>query len=292
MHSFLRAIGFSEIKTRKDVDKLIKHVLNNADNKRIMSVNENMTVSEISLEISDRVGITLYGEYDEMGEFHLEHYYPYLKGLNVTTKEEVFISKRVDTDAYTGLCDDYKIGVSLIFYLQNVIDYLEIKKNVRGYGSIAPVNLSALSLEGKILFPIEKSEKQIMISKADNNHRSNLIAEARKGNQEAIESLTIDDIDMYALVSKRIRKEDIYSIVDTSFVPYGSESDNYTMLGTILDVNEITNSITDEKMYRLNIECNQLVFEVCINKKDLLGEPEPGRRFKGNIWLQGKVEFK
>ena len=39
------------------------------------------------------------------------------------------------------------------------------------------------------------------------------------------------------------------------------------------------------------LSCNELVFDVCINQKDLLGEPMPGRRFKGTIWLQGKINF-
>ena len=28
---------------------------------------------------------------------------------------------------------------------------------------------------------------------------------------------------------------------------------------------------------------------VFVNEKDLLGEPEVGRRFRGNIWLQGEI---
>ena len=290
MHSFLRAVGFSNIKSRKDEDELIAYVIENANEKRIFAVNEDTAYVEMTFEFSERVGITLFGEYDENEKFHLEHYYPFLRGINETTREEVFISKRVDTESYTGMCDDYKVGVSLIFYLQNVIDYMEMKKNGRGY-SAAPVIMSALSTEGKILFPVEKSEKQIKISNADNKHRSNLIAEARKGNQEAIENLTIQDIDLYSLISKRAKNEDVYSIVDTSFVPYGSESDNYTILGEIKEVRSIKNSKSSEEMYGLVIECNQLTFEVCINKNDLLGEPEIGRRFKGNVWLQGKVEF-
>ena len=48
-------------------------------------------------------------------------------------------------------------------------------------------------------------------------------------------------------------------------------------------------SITGEKMYAMEIECNDLHFRVTINEKDLLGEPAVGRRFKGNIWMQGTV---
>lgn len=41
----------------------------------------------------------------------------------------------------------------------------------------------------------------------------------------------------------------------------------------------------------MTINCNDLIFDVCINEEDLMGEPKVGRRFKGNIWLQGKIAF-
>ena len=45
--------------------------------------------------------------------------------------------------------------------------------------------------------------------------------------------------------------------------------------------------MTGEQVYQLLVNCNDLIYDVCINKLDLLGEPQPGRRFKGNIWMQG-----
>ena len=48
---------------------------------------------------------------------------------------------------------------------------------------------------------------------------------------------------------------------------------------------------TDERIYELRISCNDLDLDICINKNDLIGEPEVGRRFKGVIWLQGNVHF-
>ena len=39
------------------------------------------------------------------------------------------------------------------------------------------------------------------------------------------------------------------------------------------------------------IDCNDLKFTLCINKKDLYGEPAPGRRFKGTVWMQGEIHF-
>ena len=54
---------------------------------------------------------------------------------------------------------------------------------------------------------------------------------------------------------------------------------------------ELKNEYTGEKIYQMNLECNDMGFDICINAKDLLGEPEIGRRFKGSIWLQGHMNF-
>ena len=51
------------------------------------------------------------------------------------------------------------------------------------------------------------------------------------------------------------------------------------------------NSLTKEWIYVLTLESHDLVFEVCINKDDLLGEPAVGRRFKGVVWMQGEVIY-
>ena len=49
--------------------------------------------------------------------------------------------------------------------------------------------------------------------------------------------------------------------------------------------------MTKEELYLLYVECRDLVISVVVNKSDLLGEPAPGRRFKGVIWLQGKLTY-
>ena len=118
-----------------------------------------------------------------------------------------------------------------------------------------------------------------------------MIAKARMGDEEAIEKLTLEDIDMYSMVSQRLLQEDVFSIVDTFFMPYGMECDQYQILGIIKQVNKVKNLYTGEAIYQMDLECNEMDFNVCINQKDLLGEPEAGRRFKGVIWLQGYINF-
>ena len=115
---------------------------------------------------------------------------------------------------------------------------------------------------------------------------------AKHGDEDAMETLTIEDIDLYSKISRRIRKEDVYSIIESCFMPWGIECDQYAIVGEIKEVRSLTNFITGEEIYNLTIECNDIMFNVGINQADLLGEPAPGRRFKGQIWMTGKVNFR
>ena len=98
-------------------------------------------------------------------------------------------------------------------------------------------------------------------------------------------------MDTYTTISRRIQKMDVFSLVDTYFMPYGVECDQYSILGEILECNSVKNSMTGEEVFIMQVCCNDLNFQVCINKKDLMGEPAVGRRFKGSIWLQGYINY-
>jgi hypothetical protein len=139
------------------------------------------------------------------------------------------------------------------------------------------------------MMPIIKNEYDKQKIKKATNERNQLIAQARMGDEDAIESLTLDDMDTYSMISKKIQNEDVYSLVDTYFMPYGVECDQYSVLGEIIEVRKDVNRITNEEIIFMTIECNELMFEVGINKVDLFGEPAVGRRFKGVIWLQGMI---
>lgn len=289
MHNYLRSIGFKNLGKKKDLDILIDDIVKNPDHKMIAEDSQGNVFAELSKEYGGVFGIAVRGEYIE-DEFQMDYYYPYFIGSGITTEEKVEVERHSDREAYAGICDELRIGVTLIFYLQNVIEYLQEA------GSIAkriPANttLSALSAGGKILLPIYKNESQIESGKNYSQKRSHLIAAARDGDEEAIENLTLEDIDIYSMISRRVMTEDILSIVDTYFMPYGIESDQYSIMGEILNFYTVENKLTLEKSYVMTVESNNLVFDVCINQTDLLGEPAIGRRFKGNIWMQGRINY-
>ena len=184
-----------------------------------------------------------------------------------------------------------KVGISLIFYLKNKIPYIKVQTENRLPIRGTSLTLSALSVDGTIMLPIQKDEEQVQRVKQAAATRSTLMAAARKGDEDAIETLTLEDMDMYTTISRRIHKEDIFSLVDTYFMPYGVECDQYSVLGEITGMRCVKNPMTEEQVYILTLCCNELSFDICINAMDLYGEPSVGRRFKGVIWLQGKINF-
>ena len=221
----------------------------------------------------------------------MEYYYPFLRGTGVTTQENVIIEKHADKESYAGACDDLRIGVTMIFYLENGIEYIHERNKMNLGQSGMPLTLSGLAKEGKILLPVKKDKKQVAREKELAKNRFSLIAAARKGDEEAMENLTMDDIDTYSMISKRIVTEDVFSIVDTYFMPYGVECDRYSILGEILNVHTIQNQETGEELYVMKLDVNELEFDVCVPVKSVFGEPARGRRFKANMWLQGRINF-
>ena len=258
---------------------------------KVAEDSEGNEFAELSKEFGEFFGLSLRGNFREDDSFEFSYYYPYFCGTKISTTEQVDIEKHAEKESYAGICDEVRLGVTLIFYLQNVPDYLAVKNNKFYLNQPAGVILGALSTEGKILLPINKYEKKQQITEQNKQDRNSLIAEARKGNEDAIENLTLEDIDTYSLLSRRVQREDILSIVDSYFMPYGIESDQYSVLGEIMDWRLLQNEYTEENVYALDLMCNEMEFCVCINQKDLLGEPAVGRRFKGNIWLQGSVKY-
>lgn len=291
MHRYMRAIGFSSFNNRKKLQELLTEVVMNSDSRSITMNQEDKLLGEFCKDFAANLGVAVCGEYDEDDKFIFEYYYPYIKGTGVTSYEDVSVERHADKDSYAGVCDDIKVGISLIFYLKNRIPYVKAqsmgKLPIRG----TSLTLSALSDKGSILLPIQKNEEQLQRVKQASANRTTLLAAARRGDENAIETLTLEDMDMYTTISRRIQKEDIFSLVDTYFMPYGVECDQYSVLGEIVNIKITTNNLTGEKIYILTICCNELTFDVCINIIDLFGEPQVGRRFKGVIWLQGMINF-
>lgn len=290
MHNFLRAVGFSNLKTNAELKDILSDVFHEYTERCAVKEEGNTAFVEYIKSFGKNMGIRMCGTLDTQG-FHQEYYFPYFKGENVSSHEDLIIERRAAQESFSGVCEDMRMGVSIIFYVQNAAKYKKETIMNRLINDKISVTFSGLSLQGKILFPVVKDDDSITNSMEAVNKRTRMIAAARQGDTEAMESLTLEDIDLYSMISQRIVKEDVFSIIDTFFMPYGMECDQYQIMGNILQVKKEVNSYTKEKIYQMTLECNDMQMDVCINEKDLLGEPEVGRRFKGVVWLQGYINF-
>ena len=302
MHKYLRAIGFSCINNRKEYENLIRLCVQDATKreyttKDISSAESGTIQTDESMtalfyrDFAKGLGLAVCGEYDENNHFSYDYCFPYLRGSEISSYEDITVERHMEKESYAGICDEIKVGVTLIFYLQNMIPYIKAKNTGNLPMKGTSLVLSGLSCQGSIMMPLKKDKKDIIKTQQAAVSRNDRIRAARRGDEEAIESLTLEDMDVYTSISKKIHQNDIYTIVDTYFMPYGVECDLYSVLGEIQDIEEIENIVTGETVIRMLLLCNELSFDVCINKKDLYGEPQVGRRFKGVIWLQGYINF-
>ena len=221
MHKFMRAIGFSKLTDRREQQKLITDIILNATHRAYTSNGEETILAEFCEDFAKDMGIAVCGEFDENDKFTYDYFYPYLRGTGISSCEDVSVERHADKESYAGVCDDIKVGVSLIFYLQNMVPYVKAQ-----YENLLPIRgttltLSGLSLKGNILLPISKNDKQKQKVQKASMNRNQLIDAARKGDEDAIESLTLEDMDTYTSISKKILTEDVFSLVDTYFMPYG-----------------------------------------------------------------------
>ncbi len=312
MHLYMRAVGFSEL-DRKSEKKMIETAVNSAIDSNCILFNKEVERGGIVIALSQNLGIYVYGIYDG-DRFEPEYWYPFLKSDKMHKIDLMTVERHSDKESFAINCDDLKAGVTLIFYLLDVnalYNYLNgkfdgiIKKDVAGNVLDEEalnrltryeihdknVSLSALSDAGMILLPVTKDSKHMQKHIQLVKKRNKLLEEARKGNESAIESLTIDDLNTYNRISKRIIKEDVLTIVDSSFMPCGIECDQYSVVGEILSIRTEVNILSGEEIYIMELDCNDLHIDLAVNAVDLVGEPKVGRRFKGQIWLQGNVIF-
>lgn len=291
MHKYMRAIGFSKLSDRREEQRLITDIIMNATYRSYTSNGEDTILAEFCEDFAPGMGIAVCGEFDAEEKFSYDYFYPYLRGTGISSCEDVSVERHADKESYAGVCDDIKVGVSLIFYLQNIVPYVKAQNMDMLPVTGTTLTLSGLSISGNIILPIGKDESEKQRIQKASMSRNKLIAAARRGDEDAIESLTLEDMDIYSTISKKILTEDVFSLVDTYFMPYGVECDQYSVMGEILDISLRVNKITHEEIYVMHLCCNDLEFDVCINKKDLYGEPQIGRRFKGVIWMQGYINY-
>ena len=319
MHKYLRAVGFSQFVKKSQVDDFFNENLKDENLISTYITQDMRLCGQYNIPVCNGAGISVIGEQEKNQLALIDFYYPYLKGYDYTLIQECTIEKHSDKESYAGIIDDYRLGIALIFYLTNGNVYNSlIKSHKINEIKIDKIYLSALSVSGRIILPIDKK----VLSGNEFNDKAKVnpeyeyddIDEEEDDEEDSpITTRLIGDIDDFSdgiglkpisigigiklpknpigFQENRLKNEDLYSIVETSLVPYGIECDKYQIVAEILSVNRKVNQFTDEVLVEMRVDTMGLQFNLMINEKDLEGEPLPGRRFRGAIWLLGEVEF-
>ena len=181
MHKYLRSIGYGCIKSRTELNKFLKTIENDYTCHELVSLDEEADFCEYQKEYGQFMGITVCGELDEEDNFDPAYYFPYFEGSGVTTYADISVERKIEKEQYVGMCEDSKIGISLIFTLRNGIDYMREKQAGFTSGLTTSVTFSGLALSGMILLPVVKNERQRKNEQAAADSRQMLLNAARNG---------------------------------------------------------------------------------------------------------------
>lgn len=290
MHRYLRAIGFSKIKTYADEWALTDGLMGEPSETVAFKIGDDTNLHMIKTQVAPGCGVTLVGI--ECGKrFRLDHYFPFMESDLVTSRDACEVTRKSYGEPLLVSSEDSRFGVTTIFHLTNPVDFYSKGLRFDETYQVGSVCLTALADSARILLPVEKTDEDIHEQKKRSRKRVQLLQEAREGSDAAMEELADEEMDMLGIVGQRIQTEDIYSVIDSFFMPYGVECDQYMLMGEITAVEKLTNSISGEDFYRLKVKANDIDLTVGVAAADLVGVPEIGRRIRCEVWLSGTVEF-
>ena len=78
MHKYLRAIGFSGLKDRKELQSLITDIIIESEERAYTSNGEDTILAEFCKDFAENIGIAVCGEFDSDNKFSYDYYYPYM----------------------------------------------------------------------------------------------------------------------------------------------------------------------------------------------------------------------
>ncbi len=290
MHEYLRAVGFRSIRTKKQLNGLIDRVIKDPDHLSIVSTGEETNLAVAEKEVSGHAGIAVVGEIDEQGTLVPEYYFPYLSSSQISSEAHLSWEKQAAKDGYIGMCEDYRMGMALIFFVRNMTEIARSEYEDPFHADFSKVAFSALASEGTVLLPLLKNEKVLKKAEEDTRKRSRLMEQAREGSPEAIDAIARSDMQAYQRIVHRLRESDVFTVVESFFMPYGMESDQYYLMGDILALQTVTNEWTKEQFYRMLVNSNGMTLSVAIHTEDLEGVPAVGDRIKCRAWLMGDMK--
>ena len=101
------------------MDRLISSTVLHFDEKNFFRDENGRMMGEFKKNYGPNIGLSVCGEFDDKGDYHPDYSYPYMKGRLVSSTDEISFERHAGNESYAGVCDDPRLGVTLIFYVNN-----------------------------------------------------------------------------------------------------------------------------------------------------------------------------
>lgn len=293
MESPISAVGFSNLDKDTQLEAIVSSILD-SPTKQFATRKQNKDILAEYFKAYDEdmyvmVRIVLKGGSKKDSKIEIEQCEPCFFSHNVIEVEDMTVECIDDDYTYYVICEEKETGMQFIFWLQNVVEYMDIIEEKRVFDK---VKIAGLAMEGTIILPIEKDQEDEEVEREEREKLKVMIQKAREGDVEAQAQLEQEEKDLDNQLKERMMEEDFLSIMSGYFVPTTLVDATYAVLGEIKAISTRKNNKTGEELYLFVLEVNDMPLEVLINKKDLVGMPSVGMRFMGTCWLQGTIVTK
>ena len=128
MHKYLQAIGYGNITSKKQLNEFLRRAEETYTHHELVEIESELDFCEYQRECGAGIGVSICGDMDINENFQRQYYYPYFIGCGPTSYADVVVERRMGEEAYAGICEDVKVGISLIFYLQNAVELIKEKQ--------------------------------------------------------------------------------------------------------------------------------------------------------------------
>ncbi len=151
MHQYMKSIGFGNIRDKKQLTQILKDVEESYTQHQLVTQDETTDLCEFEKEYGEGIGIKVCGDMDIDEQFEYRYYTPYFKGSGVTSYADVSVERRIDREAYVGICGLLREsrGIPQREKMKNNFQFESILKNAKGDNKAFPKLGSVLMLPNR-----------------------------------------------------------------------------------------------------------------------------------------------
>ena len=278
MDKYFRAVGFSHLQAGKQLDTLIQTSFRTCESKYTTGFDSGDVILDCFKYFGKGIGLGLSGKINKNKSVVLHKCFPFAESSCRVGAANAEI-EHVNNDRL------------MLFYDKKTFNQFVVKlqKTASLPEKITKLSITALSAKGKVLLPLVSDKQQVKIKKRDSKNIKRLLQKTCGGDTKAGKKLEETLEQASQAIRCNMITDDFFSVVDSYFQPDDESEFAYDILADIIDVETITNSMTDEKLHSMTLDVAGTKLQLYINHNDLIGMPSKGMRFWGVCVLYGSV---